>query len=149
MVCHKMHNEVFSPGKSCAYPGCGKSCYVEADGTIHDYCCKSHATAVHPQPVPIVQPNAPVPFAPVVPGAPTNTCKWHTVNNKLYVTVTNFAVAAGGVAMCAIPECNNPCFVDEQGKVFECCGYTHAMELQRRKALATGHYHIYIVVISV
>lgn len=48
----------------------------------------------------------------------------------------------GGVAICAIPECNNPCFVDGQGKVHECCGYTHAMELQRRKALATGCCHV-------
>ena len=42
--------------------------------------------------------------------------------------------------MCAIPECGNPCFVDQQGKVFECCGYTHAMELQRRKAMAAGKH---------
>ena len=46
--------------------------------------------------------------------------------------------AVGGVAKCAIPECPNPCFVDAQGKAFECCGYTHAMELQRRKALEKG-----------
>ena len=44
-------------------------------------------------------------------------------------------LGVAGMVKCAIPECNNPCFVDGQGKVFECCGYTHAMELQRRKAL--------------
>ena len=83
---------MLSAGKSCGYPGCGKLCYVEPDGTVHDYCCKSHATAhattVHAQPGPVVQANTPVSFAPVVPGAPTNTCKWDTVN-KLYVIVTN------------------------------------------------------------
>ena len=40
-----------------------------------------------------------------------------------------------GVNKCAIQECNNACYVDDSGTVHECCGYTHAMEHQRRQAL--------------
>ena len=40
-----------------------------------------------------------------------------------------------GVTMCAIVECQNPCFVDEAGTVHECCGIMHAMEHQRRKSI--------------
>ena len=56
--------------------------------------------------------------------------------------VITAAMAMVGVAVCAIPDCGNPCFVDQQGKVFECCGYTHAMELQRRKAMAGGKHDL-------
>lgn len=48
------------------------------------------------------------------------------------------------MSKCAIPECTNLCFVDGEGKAFECCGYTHAMELQRRKALAEGCHLVYV-----
>lgn len=34
---------------------------------------------------------------------------------------------------CAIEECKKPKFVDPSGTVHECCSYTHAMELARRK----------------
>ena len=40
-----------------------------------------------------------------------------------------------GISKCAITECQNPCFIDEAGTVHECCGITHAMEHQRRKAI--------------
>ena len=36
---------------------------------------------------------------------------------------------------CAIKDCDRPRYVDPSGKVHECCGYTHAMELTRRKIL--------------
>ena len=36
---------------------------------------------------------------------------------------------------CAIEECSNPRYVDANGTEHECCGYTHAMELIRRKTL--------------
>ena len=44
----------------------------------------------------------------------------------MHVTANQFLylVTVGGMAKCAIPECPNPCFVDAQGKAFECCGYT-------------------------
>ena len=40
-----------------------------------------------------------------------------------------------GIKKCAIPECPKACYVDPSGTVHECCGYTHAMEHQRRQAL--------------
>ena len=50
---------------------------------------------------------------------------------------------------CAIEECVNPCYVDDEGKVHECCGFIHAMEHQRRLAimkrmtlLYMNEYHI-------
>lgn len=93
-----------SSGKTCGYPGCGNPCYMEHNGTVHDYCRRSHAMAMPVQLVPTAS-TTPIP-------------------------------TVAGVSKCAIPECTNPCFVDGEGKAFECCGYTHAMELQRRKALA-------------
>lgn len=36
---------------------------------------------------------------------------------------------------CAIKECKNECFVDDEGVVHECCCYTHAMEHHRRMSL--------------
>ena len=44
-------------------------------------------------------------------------------------------VLPSGAPKCAIPECPNPCHIDESGKVHDCCGYTHAMEYQRRLAI--------------
>ena len=52
------------------------------------------------------------------------------------------------IPLCALPECQNQCHVDDNGTVHECCGYTHAMENQRRKALQQGKYntlHLYTV----
>ena len=41
----------------------------------------------------------------------------------------------GSTRLCAIQECQNPCHVDENGVIHECCGYTHAMEHQRRQSM--------------
>ena len=45
------------------------------------------------------------------------------------------AFLPSGLRKCAIQECQEPCFIDQTGTVHECCGFTHAMELQRRKAI--------------
>ena len=45
------------------------------------------------------------------------------------------AILPSGLVKCAIRECQEPCFVDQAGTVHECCGFTHAMEHQRRKAI--------------
>lgn len=37
------------------------------------------------------------------------------------------------VPICALSDCNNPRYVDDSGHIHECCGYTHAMEYQRRQ----------------
>lgn len=58
---------------------------------------------------------APTPLPPSLPSAPV--------------------LLPSGQKKCAIPECHNPCFVDASGTVHECCGITHAMEHQRRKAI--------------
>ena len=38
---------------------------------------------------------------------------------------------------CAIDECRLPCYVDANGTVHDCCGYTHAMELIRRQVISS------------
>ena len=38
-------------------------------------------------------------------------------------------------SLCTIEDCYKPRHTDENGKVHECCGYTHAMELSRRRAI--------------
>ena len=45
------------------------------------------------------------------------------------------SILPSGAKKCAIPECPNACYMDPSGTVHECCGYTHAMEHQRRQAL--------------
>ena len=35
---------------------------------------------------------------------------------------------------CAIPECPNPCHVDDDGTVHQCCSRSHARELEARSA---------------
>lgn len=46
------------------------------------------------------------------------------------------AIAIGGVLpTCALSDCNNPCHIDDNGTVHECCGFSHAMEHQRRLSL--------------
>ncbi len=52
-----------------------------------------------------------------------------------FATTMSPAQASPSVPKCAIDECPNDCYVDESGTVHECCGYTHAMEHQRRQAL--------------
>ena len=44
-------------------------------------------------------------------------------------------ILPSGAKKCAIPECPNACYVDPSGTVHGCCGYTHAMEHQRRQAV--------------
>ena len=55
--------------------------------------------------------------------------------NQLQAGVSTLSV--GQVAQCsvacAIPECSRPRYIDEDGKMHECCGRTHAKELERRK----------------
>ena len=52
-----------------------------------------------------------------------------------FATIMSPAQASPTVSLCAIDECPNACYIDESGTVHECCGYTHAMEHQRRQAL--------------
>ena len=58
-------------------------------------------------------------------------------SDALLSLVINITVA-DSTCLCAIQECQNPCHVDENGVVHECCGYTHAMEHQRRQAMQQG-----------
>ena len=38
-----------------------------------------------------------------------------------------------GMQKCALTECPNPSYVDENGTVHECCGRTHAAEYEKRQ----------------
>ena len=54
----------------------------------------------------------------------------------LHVSMTSLHVSSSpSLPTCAISECNNLCYADDSGHVYECCGYTHAMEHQRRQIL--------------
>lgn len=65
------------------------------------------------------------------------------------VAVVGSTALPPGAKKCAINECQKPCFIDESGTVHECCGITHAMEHQRRKAIeqrkSTYHSKMYLV----
>lgn len=61
----------------------------------------------------------------------------HTASSPpiLQVNSVPSQATATGIATCAIEDCSKPRHVDANGIVHECCGYTHAMELIRRKTL--------------
>lgn len=48
------------------------------------------------------------------------------------------------MSKCAIEECDKPRYIDDDGKIHECCGYTHAMEYQRRQAVMKRELYVYI-----
>ena len=58
-------------------------------------------------------------------------------------------ILPSGARKCAINECPNPCFIDEAGTVHECCGITHAMEHQRRKAIEQRKTIVYVAHTSI
>ena len=74
-----------------------------------------------------------VPPATAPGGAPLGPPQ--TVPAILAILPTVPAILPSGLVKCAIRECQEPCFVDQAGTVHECCGFTHAMEHQRRKAI--------------
>ena len=45
---------------------------------------------------------------------------------------TSTAALPPGTKKCAIPECLKPCYIDENGTAHQCCGRTHARELETR-----------------
>ena len=47
-----------------------------------------------------------------------------------------------GRQKCAIPECPNPSYIDENGTVHKCCGRTHAKELQKRQCRVPQIYFV-------
>ena len=61
-------------------------------------------------------------------------CKSHLPAQPDPSDVENSGVPASA-AKCAIEDCLNPCYVDANGTIHECCGYTHAMEHIRRKLI--------------
>ena len=65
--------DCYAPGNICGYPGCGKPCCVELDGTTHYYCSKFHARAIHALPIPTVQAIPTFTSPPSVTGAATST----------------------------------------------------------------------------
>ena len=71
---------------------------------------------------------APTQFIPGVPGV-----------DQLQAGVMSMSVGQAvqcsvpGRQKCAIPECPNPSYIDENGTVHKCCGRTHAKELEQRQ----------------
>ena len=82
-------------------------------------------------PVPTV--GLPVPVVLPVPAVlpPVSTKQ---LQNQTPQTLPN------GARKCAIPECSLACYIDPSGTVHECCGFSHAMELMRRKATELRTY---------
>ena len=55
-----------------------------------------------------------------------------------------------GVQKCAIVECPNPCYSDENGTVHKCCGRTHAKEYEKRQCKSLQYrYKILILHVNV
>ena len=105
---------------------CSEKAYFDLNTRIQYQCCRSHqhlsyiqdsdgAQAGHAQSSGIV----------VAPPIVTSQA------------IASQASAAGDKdpSLCAIEGCDEPKFVDVNGQVHDCCGYTHAMELLRRKAM--------------
>lgn len=42
---------------------------------------------------------------------------------------------------CALTECPNPSYIDENGTVHSCCGRAHAKEYEQRQAQQSRHWY--------
>ena len=57
----------------------------------------------------------------------------------MYIPLSTLAGGPGHSShKCAIPECNSLRYIDPSGHEHDCCGFIHAMELQRRQAIQSG-----------
>ena len=50
----------------------------------------------------------------------------------MFNALTQSSFLNPGATKCAIPECPNPCYVDDDGTVHQCCSRTHAREFEAR-----------------
>ena len=104
----------FPPASQCRFPGCCESVHFDMDtGIEFDYCSPHMSCGDDTDHLPASgQMSQPSP----------------TLSSSSQTDFTS-----SPVKLCAIPECGQPCYVDPStGKVHNCCGYTHAMEHQRR-----------------
>ncbi|CAI8018718.1 hypothetical protein GBAR_LOCUS11343 [Geodia barretti] len=144
------------PGQQkCAIPECPRPSYMEKNGKVHKCCGRTHARELEKrqsQQKPQTQQGVAAPTATgQLPGQlhgqkPGQTPVPGQVPRQAPVPgqappgqassgPQTVPTLPSGLRKCAIQECQNPCFVDPAGTVHECCGITHAMEHQRRKAI--------------
>ena len=107
---------LFPLASQCRFPGCCESVHFDMDtGMEFDY-CSAHMSCGD------ITDHLP-------PGGQTSSSQ----SSPTLSSSSQTDFVSSPVKLCAIPECDQPCYVDlSTGKVHDCCGYTHAMEHQRR-----------------
>ena len=107
---HDNQTGVVVQASQCQYPGCGETVDFDMDTGIEFEFCSTHN-------------DCSVVVCSGVDGSPSHYDAQSAPSQANSVTTK----------LCAIPECGQPCYVDSNtGIVHDCCGYTHAMEHQRR-----------------
>jgi hypothetical protein len=108
----------------CKLPGCSKSCYIEPNGHVHDFCCRTHAaqasafTQAQPVPLPMQAPTQRFPEYRQIPQSKTAGYQ-----ETAYPPPT--PTSSMPKKICKRPGCQRPCFV-ENGRVHDYCGRTCA-----------------------
>lgn len=106
----------------CKLPECSKPCYIEPNGHIHDFCCRTHAaqaSAFTPAQPPLhmpFPPKRPPEHQPQNPQPNTPGCP---------ETAHSQPTSSMPKEICKRPGCKRPCFVDN-GRVHDYCGRTCA-----------------------
>ena len=68
-----------------------------------------------------------------------------SILNSFAGTTADLAMVESTQQLCAIQECQKPCYVDESGTVHKCCGITRAREFQKENRTSGPRYLIKIV----
>ena len=122
----------------CSYQGCKNNVHFDLNSQQEYTFCKDHIVHVG------------------VPAADSDLdsdSDSEIVSNSDSDVSDNFVAHPG--SKCAIEECRKPKYVDANGTEHDCCGYTHAMELARRKiikrkySILCGHVYMYAEYIGV
>ena len=105
---HDHQMEIVNPASQCQYPGCSETVDFDMNTGLEFDFCSTHSTSDW-----------------CVEGC--------TISSQYDTQSVPSQANSSNTKLCAIPECGQPCYVDSNtGIVHDCCGYTHAMEYQRR-----------------
>lgn len=103
----------------CQY--CYDDAYFDVNTRVQYPCCQFHLPYI--QDLDHDNSDASIPTAPPI------------ISSRVVVANPLTDSSGKDPSLCAIEDCCKPRHIDEKGNIHDCCGFTHAMELSRRKAI--------------
>ena len=116
----------------CGLPGCTKSCFVETNGRVHDFCGTRHRDEFNSA----SRPSNSSRILPIcgLPGC-MKSCSIDGRTGRVYdfcgarhrdqffgSAPSSSSSSSHAVPICGLPSCGKPCFVETNGKVHNYCG---------------------------